>query len=227
MPSTADSPAPDTPTAEPVPTGPTFPVVETLFATRIYRAEIEGADALNAELAACALSAAEDDAAGQRWSAKHGYAGYTSYASLDDLPWRYPAVKALVRQLDRHVKAFAKLQDWDLGGRKLELDSLWINVLEPGGMHGSHIHPNSVVSGTYYVQIPDGAGAIRFEDPRLALMMAAPPRRAKAARDQLASVPVQPTPGTVLLWESWLRHEVPMNQADSARISISFNYAWR
>ncbi|MEI7573769.1 MAG: putative 2OG-Fe(II) oxygenase, partial [Phenylobacterium sp.] len=27
-------------------------------------------------------------------------------------------------------------------------------------------------------------------------------------------------------WESWLRHEVPPNQARTPRISISFNYAW-
>lgn len=203
------------------------PALETLFATRIYRAELAEAAALNSELAACALSAAEDDEAGQAWSEEHGYPGYTSYASLDDLPWRYPVVKALKAQLDRHVKAFAKLMEWDLGGRKLELDSLWINVLEPGGFHGSHIHPNSVVSGTYYVQVPDGASSIKFEDPRLALMMAAPPRKAKAGREFQPSVPVAPKSGTVLLWESWLRHEVPLNRAETERISISFNYAWR
>lgn len=205
----------------------TGPVLETLFATRIYRAELADPAALNAELAACALSAAADDEAGQDWSEEHGYPGYTSYASLDDLPWRYPAVKTLKAHLDRHVKAYAKLQAWDLGGRKLELDSLWINVLEPGGFHGSHIHPNSVVSGTYYVRVPDGASALKFEDPRLALMMAAPPRRPKAPRDMQPSVPMAPREGTLLLWESWLRHEVPLNRAETERISYSFNYAWR
>ena len=33
--------------------------------------------------------------------------------------------------------------------------------------------------------------------------------------------------GTVLLWESWLRHEVPLNQSAEERISVSFNYRWR
>jgi uncharacterized protein (TIGR02466 family) len=28
------------------------------------------------------------------------------------------------------------------------------------------------------------------------------------------------------MWESWLRHEVPLNQAEEDRISVSFNYAW-
>lgn len=34
------------------------------------------------------------------------------------------------------------------------------------------------------------------------------------------------TPYGSLLWESWLRHEVPMNLAEEERISVSFNYEW-
>jgi uncharacterized protein (TIGR02466 family) len=58
-------------------------------------------------------------------------------------------------------------------------------------------------------------------------MMAAPPRRKKAAAERQSFVSVAPEPGTILLWESWLRHEVPLNEADEDRISVSFNYAWR
>ena len=199
--------------------------IESLFETRIYRAALDEAGTLNAELDAACRSIAEDDAAGQRWSRRHLYPGYTSYASLDDLPWRIPAFKTLVRILDRHVAAFAKDLEFDLGRKKLALDSLWINVLAPGGTHGSHLHPHAVISGTYYVAVPQGASAIKFEDPRLGLMMAAPPRKARARNRTF--VALAPEPGTVLLWESWLRHEVPMNAADEERISVSFNYAWR
>jgi uncharacterized protein (TIGR02466 family) len=136
-------------------------------------------------------------------------------------------VKALTRAIDREAKAFAKALHWDLRGRRLALDSLWINVIAPGGMHSGHIHPQSVISGTYYVAVPDGAGAIRFEDPRLPMMMAAPPLGAKAPEDRRPFVAIAPAPGTMLLWESWLRHEVPPNRAASERISISFNVAWR
>jgi uncharacterized protein (TIGR02466 family) len=203
--------------------------IDTLFVTRIYRSELEGARAapLNAELESACLSIAEDDTAGQRWCAKNGYPGYTSYASLNDLPWRVPVFGELVKALDAHVKAFAKELDYDLGTSKLTLDSLWINILPPGGVHTSHIHPHSVISGTYYVTIPDGASALKFEDPRLGFMMAAPPRKKKAKPENKQFAYLAPAPGTVLLWESWLRHEVPVNEADSERISISFNYGWR
>jgi uncharacterized protein (TIGR02466 family) len=203
--------------------------IDTLFVTRIYRSELAGSRAaqLNAELESACLSIAEDDTAGQRWCAKNGYPGYTSYASLNDLPWRVPVFGELVRSLDSHVKAFAKELDYELGTSKLILDSLWINILPPGGVHTSHIHTHSVVSGTYYVTIPDGASALKFEDPRLGFMMAAPPRKKKAKPENRQFAYLAPTPGTVLLWESWLRHEVPVNEADSERISISLNYGWR
>ena len=71
-----------------------------------------------------------------------------------------------------------------------------------------------------------GAAALKLEDPRHAMMMAAPPRKKSAPRELQAFVSVEPQPGTVLLWESFLRHEVPVNRAEDERISISFNYNW-
>jgi uncharacterized protein (TIGR02466 family) len=203
-------------------------ILDTLFVTKVYRDEMSDARSgqLLAEIEAACLSIAQDDEAGRRWCEKNGYPGYTSYASLNDLPWRIPVFGELRKALDRHVAAFARELEFDLKGRKLALDSLWINVLPPGGVHTSHIHPHSVISGTFYVSIPDGASALKLEDPRLGLMMAAPPRKAKARPENRQFAYVAPRPGTVLLWESWLRHEVPVNGADSERISVSFNYAW-
>ncbi|MCB1546520.1 MAG: hypothetical protein KDJ41_01520 [Hyphomicrobiaceae bacterium] len=202
--------------------------LETLFATRVYRARLGGRNSVRllADLRATCLAVAAEDTAGQRWSRENAYPGYTSYASLNDLPWRMPAFADLQRHLDAHVKRFAQALELDLGERPLVLDSLWINVLEPGGSHAAHIHPNSVVSGTCYVAVPKGASAIRFEDPRLGQMMAAPPRRPDARPENRAFVSIVPQPGTVLLWESWLRHDVPVNRARQRRISVSFNYRW-
>jgi uncharacterized protein (TIGR02466 family) len=203
-----------------------MPTTETLFTTRIYRADEAISPALLAELDAACRAIAEDDRAGQRWCAKNGYPGYTSYASLNDLPWRMPAFKALAKVLDAHVKAFAGELALDLAGKRLALDSLWINVLPEGGMHSGHIHPHSAISGTIYVAVPEGAAAIRFEDPRLPMLMAHPGRKKGAPRDLSPFVTIAPAPGTILLWESYLRHEVPLNQASEERISVSFNYRW-
>ena len=196
--------------------------IRNLFATPLYEGELGDADLLD-ELAEACRGLVEDDRAGRGWSKEHGYRGYTSYASLNDLPQRDPRFADLVKLLDKHVARFAAECAFQLRG-KLKLDSLWVNVLKPGGAHSGHIHPHSAVSGTLYVEVPPGSGAIRFEDPRLAMMMAAPQRRDDAPESLLPFVHVAPRPGLVLLWESWLRHEVMPSAAKGERISVSFNY---
>ncbi len=201
-----------------------------LFVTRLFEASLaadKGFAALNADLEDACRMLADEDQAGRRWCRANAYPGYTSYASLDDLPTRVTAFGDLKRRLDKLAAAFAAEVAFDLKGRRLVMDSLWVNVLKPGGAHTSHIHPHSVISGTYYVATPPGASALKLEDPRLPMMMAAPGRHAEAPDGLQTFVYVAPAPGTVLLWESWLRHEVPANGAKSDRISVSFNYAWK
>jgi uncharacterized protein (TIGR02466 family) len=202
--------------------------IESLFVTRLYRAHLSemGKPVDRDELENSCWSIANDDEAGQEWCEENGFPGYTSYASLTDLGWRFPIFADLVKVLDKHVAAFVKDLDFDLDGKEITLDSLWINILPQGGVHTSHIHPHSVISGTTYVNMPTDTSAIKFEDPRSAMMMAAPVRK-KDARDEMRSFfYVAPDVGDVLLWESWLRHEVPVNMAEDERISISFNYGW-
>jgi uncharacterized protein (TIGR02466 family) len=201
--------------------------IDSLFATKFYRAELptRTARVMNWELDSTCRSIAEDDLAGQRWCTKNSYRGYTSYASLNDLAWRASIFADLQKIIDGHVKSFAKALAFDLKDQKLKLDSLWINILSEGGTHSGHIHPHSVISGTYYVTVPKRSAALRLEDPRLGLMMAAPQRTAKAPPDLQSFVYIAPKSGTLLLWESWLRHEVPMHVPEDERISLSFNYS--
>ena len=170
---------------------------------------------------------AEDDEAGQRWSEENDYPGYTSYASLADLPWRSPVFARLKEALDAHVAAFAERLEWDLGGGTLELEDLWINILPEGGTHSSHIHPHSVISGTTYVAIPEGAARAEARRPALGPDDGRPAAPRGRPRGLRLFVYMKPAPGEVFLWESWLRHEVPLNLADDEeRISVSFNYKW-
>ena len=93
-------------------------------------------------------------------------------------------------------------------------------------VHSGHLHPLSTVSGSYYVQVPAGAPGIKFEDPRLERFMAAPPRLASARPQNRPWFMLPAEAGNVVLFESWLRHEVPPNPSAAERISISFNYNW-
>jgi uncharacterized protein (TIGR02466 family) len=195
-------------------------LIRHLFPTLLYEAEIE--PELLPGLARSIRSLATDDKAGRLWSKTHLYPGYTSYASLNDLPKRDPDLAAVSKLLTRHARSFARDLAWDV---KPKLDSLWVNLLKSGGHHGGHIHPHSIISGTLYVEVPAGSGLIRFEDPRLPMMMAAPTRSPEAAQELRPFVTLEPRPGLLLMWESWLRHEVLPGTGRGERLSISFNFA--
>jgi uncharacterized protein (TIGR02466 family) len=194
----------------------------SLFATRLYEASLDDPPFV-AELDAACRALARDDGAGRSWSRAHGYRGYTSYASLNDLPQRDPRFAELVARLHGHIHAFAIECAFDMK-RRPTLDSLWVNLLKSEGTHSGHIHPHSIISGTVYVAAPKGSGRLKLEDPRLPMMMAAPPRKADAPEELQSFVYLDPKPGSVLLWESWLRHEVVAARSKGDRISISFNY---
>ncbi len=204
------------------------PSLTRLFVTEIYRADLNRAPGFPATLQAldttCRAMAAQD-AAGIEWSRKSGYLGYTSYGSVPDLTRYAACFEELKRHLDHQVAVYAQQIQLDLENQKLRLVSMWVNVVETLGAHASHIHPHCAVSGTIYVATPPGSAPLRFEDPRLGLMMSAPSRQAGARPDRMNFQNIPAMAGHVVLWESWLRHEVPMNLSEDHRISISFNYA--
>jgi uncharacterized protein (TIGR02466 family) len=146
---------------------------------------------------------------------------------MTDLHRRYPHFEELARAIDKHARKFVRALDMDLQDGSLSMSTCWVNIMPTNTVHSLHLHPLSVLSGTYYVDVPRGASSIKFEDPRLASMMAAPPKLAEARERNQQFVKLQPVAGHVLLWESWLRHEVPPNAADEDRVSVSFNYEWK
>lgn len=199
-------------------------IEDIVFSTRIERHQVPS-ETLVADLDDACWMIEDGDTAGHDWCEREGYPGYTSYASLDDLPLRAPAFADLVNVLDQMAMDFAERAHWDLGSARLVCDSLWINILGDWGHHSGHIHPNSVISGTCYVAIPEGAGQIKFEDPRLPMLMATPPLKADAPTRAKRFHYIRPNAGDILMWESWLRHEVMTSQSEDPRISVSFNYA--
>jgi uncharacterized protein (TIGR02466 family) len=134
-------------------------------------------------------------------------------SSIDDVIARYLAAVGV----DYEVR-------WKIRG--------WANVNRRGDYHSPHNHGWSYLSGTYYVRVPEqpaGAesanaaspAAISFYDPRGSVNMLARAGEAISNREHA----VNPTPGTMLLWNSFLNHSVHPNLAETTRISLSFNIA--
>jgi uncharacterized protein (TIGR02466 family) len=202
--------------------------VQSFFPTRVYAASLPraGAVALNARLLQECLQLREDDVAGQRWSKRSYPGGYTSYASVNRMQRQSPVFAKLQKHLDAHVMRFAQELEFDLENRPLAMTDCWVNIMPQGVVHSLHLHPLSVVSGTYYVRTPARSPGLKFEDPRLDRYMGAPPRRADARTENRNWITLPASAGSFLLFDCWLRHEVAANPVRSERISISFNYAW-
>jgi len=202
--------------------------IRTLFPTLVYAAALQpaGARSLNQRLWRECRQLRRDDRAGRAWSARNYPGGYTSYSSQSRMQRVSPTFAQLEKLLDRHVRAYARALDFDLRGRKLAMTDCWVNIMRRQVVHSLHLHPLSTISGSYYVRTPRGSSGLKFEDPRLERFMAAPPRRSGARAGNRPWVTLPARSGRVLLFESWLRHEVPPNPGRDERVSISFNYSW-
>jgi uncharacterized protein (TIGR02466 family) len=202
--------------------------LRALFPTLVYEARLAAADgpAFNRRLLAECLQYREDDTAGRAWSATRYPGGYTSYGSLSRMHSLSPTFAALERKLRRHVRTYVRSLEFDLEGRELAITDCWINIMPRGVVHSLHLHPLATISGTYYVRTPRGASGLKFEDPRLDRYMAAPPRLPDCRPEHRPWFTVPAEAGKVVLFESWLRHEVPPNPSTAERVSISFNYNW-
>jgi uncharacterized protein (TIGR02466 family) len=200
--------------------------VQQLFPTLVYTARLNGAAALNRRLLRECRQLEQDDESGRRWSAKNYPGGYTSYNSASRMYELSPTFARLRRGLDRHVASFAKTLQFDLAGRELQMTDCWVNIMPRQVVHSLHLHPLATISGTYYVATPPAAAGLKLEDPRLDRYMAAPPLKTKVSTDRQRWVVIPARAGKLVLFESWLRHEVPPNASAASRISISFNYNW-
>lgn len=198
-----------------------------LFPSLVYQAPLTKLPRnFNIELKEEILQIKKVDKEGQAWSKKNYRSGYTSYGSLDQLTLFSSSFLTLQKTIDRHVSQFVRLLQMDINPSELQMTRCWVNVMDKGAQHSSHLHPLSVISGTYYVQTPADGSPLKFEDPKLPYYMASPPRKSKSKIENQRFFYLKPKPGQVVLFESWLKHEVPPHFSSQSRISVSFNYDW-
>jgi len=110
-------------------------------------------------------------------------------------------------------------------------DNMWANTNQKYAHNRNHIHPGGLFSGVYYVQSPKECGRIWFTDPRTEahmITMTYGERPPFTWRE----IYYEPIPGRLIIFPSWLTHEVEPNMTDATgddehRISISFNFGQR
>ena len=201
------------------PPGPEF---KRLWPTLMLSMHLPGAEGANRVLADYLL--AEDAKAAD-------LTGDYLDANLLDRP--HPALGWLKQCVERGVIDYAR-EAGVTADLAFSLQA-WANVNMPGDYHNLHNHPHSWLSGTYYVQVPKGAGrghrtdlnpnAISFFDPRAQANMTAIAGDGQFDPEHR----IDPVAGQLLIWPAFLHHLVHPNLSDGPRVSISFNVVlkWR
>ena len=102
--------------------------------------------------------------------------------------------------------------------------NMWVNINGRGAHNRRHVHADGIhfLSGVYYVTVPENSGHIMFYDPRPTIIHSFADTR-YYGQGIPGVYPIQPKENMLLLFPSWLEHEVEANQTNEDRISISFN----
>ncbi|HEV2677511.1 MAG TPA: 2OG-Fe(II) oxygenase family protein [Aliidongia sp.] len=200
--------------------------VKGLFATPVAAVEMPGADRLNPQLVEAILRRRAEARSVQASNA----GGWHSDREI--LTWGGEPV----RQIIEIAKGVATRLSADRDGKPIQpawTVQAWANVNGPGDSNICHYHPGSVWSGTYYVEDggcasdPSLGGEFEMLDPRgPGPGMYAP--TLKFAGEDGASVgsaeTIQPRPGLLFIFPSWLYHQVRPYRGTALRISIAFNF---
>ena len=108
---------------------------------------------------------------------------------------------------------------------KAKLGNMWANINPPGGYNQSHLHPNSLFSGAYYVKALPNSGRLSLMDPRPGVQQVMPTRKpGKLPRELWRETYYNPVPGRIIIFPSWMWHKVEPNKSNDIRISVSFNF---
>ena len=107
--------------------------------------------------------------------------------------------------------------------QKVKLSNLWININGYKDFNRRHTHQNSIFSGVFYVKSPDKSSMLRFFHPSADFMVRDWNVDLKCNMYTSSIWEILPEEGKLLLFPSWLEHEVDQNLSQEKRISISFN----
>ncbi len=166
----------------------------------------------------------EIDTEGVNWSKENYKNGFSTYASYCQLHHTSPNFAELESRLKKHMLKYLSRLNWQVNPKQVKMTTCWANRMGTGCHHTSHNHPMSLISGVYYLNAPKQASPLRIEDPRLNMFMNNPGRKPTAPRAEQPYLTFSPAAGSFVIFESWMRHEVPPHLGKTPRFSISFNY---
>jgi hypothetical protein len=155
----------------------------------------------------------------------HNYGSKT----VNDYILDNPICNNLKSFIVEHMTVFAdKIMCWDIEG--MQVTQSWVSIKRPGEQHGVHYHPNSVLSAVFFFQEPEiNTSYLKFHRPEIInqLMNQFGPST-NADKMQHSEFPwnywsIPPAKNTLVIFPSWLQHDVGMNTSNKVRKSLAIN----
>jgi Flp pilus assembly protein TadD len=138
-----------------------------------------------------------------------------------------PAVKAILQAFEAPIEEYRRRLGRDLshplamrndGNARSRFTGAWSVRLKRLGHHVNHFHPDGWISSAYYVEVPPEttdptakSGWIKFGEPRYEVPGATAERL------------IQPLPGRLVLFPSYMWHGTMAIHGDSPRMTIAFD----
>lgn len=189
------------------------------FATPVWSRKVVEFERVNNELLA---HLAEIEQRAPRSLRRSNVGGWHS----DDQLHQLPGFHEIAQIIGKTCAACAAHLNFDFEKFELVMKEMWLNKNATHQFNRAHLHPNSMLSGSYYVQTPENCGNIELLDPvSLRTMNIYPTVGTKATNRQQVEYPADA--GSLLIFPSWLQHSVQPNLGEGMRVSLSFNVSYR
>lgn len=141
--------------------------------------------------------------------------GWNSAPKLFDIPAFAPLAEAA-------LSVFAAAIG-ECSSEKLKFSlSAWANIHNPGGYNVLHTHPGCLMSGAFYLSLPNGSGPLIFQDPRPGVLHNSHVFEGPFSNAMMPFI-VEPKVGQLVVFPSWLGHLVEPHLNQSNRVCIAIN----
>ena len=154
---------------------------------------------------------------------------------IENLPYKEQVANSNFKSKDSYLTKHEQLKDIKIffkeciddycntiynSDQRLVITQLWANKNPPGAKHHEHIHPNSIVSGVFYLRQDKSLPPIQFSKSNQHSLKL-DPKKYNTYNAETFLLPC--TAGELIIFPSDLRHSVPINVGKESRISLSFN----
>ena len=189
-------------------------IKEYYFPTIIYIKDLPNSEQLNSYLEKHIIEWSNQD----KGVSKTNVNGWHSTTDMNQKTKYEPLIQELFKMQNEIIEE----EHLDI---EPKLGNMWANINPPGGYNQSHLHPNSLFSGAYYIKTPPNSGRLQLMDPRPGVQQCMPPRKkVKLPRELWREIYYDPIPGRMIIFPSWMWHKVEPNKSNDIRLSVSFNF---